>query len=70
MSEIKPIKLPKKTKTAYSLECKDYNNYFKQQKVKMKNKVLRENSNCIDCRSNKSRFLKQKYNNKNNSKTK
>ena len=50
----------KKPETVYYLECKDYNNYFKQQEVKMKNKVLRENSNCIDCRSNKSRFLKQK----------
>ena len=29
----------------------------------MRNKVLREKSNCVVCRSNKSRFLKQKHNN-------
>ena len=34
------------------------------QEVKMKNKVLREKSNCVVCPSNKSRFLKQKHNNK------
>ena len=33
----------------------------------MTNKVLREKSNCVVCRSNKSRFLKQKHNKKNNS---
>ena len=30
----------------------------------MTNKVLREKSNCVVCQSNKSRFLKQKHNNK------
>ena len=32
----------------------------------MTNKVLGEKSNCVACRSSKSLFLKQKYNNKNN----
>ena len=54
----------------YCLGCKDYPNNFKPQEVKVTNKVLREKSNCVDCRSNKSRFLKQKHNNKNNSKAK
>ena len=35
---------------------------FRQQEVKMTNKVLREKSHCVVCRSNKSRFLKQKIN--------
>ena len=34
------------------------------QEVKMTNKILREKSNCIVCRSSKSRFLNQKHNNK------
>ena len=70
MPEIKSIKLIKKPETTYCLGCKDYTNNFKQQEVKMTNKVRREKSNFVDCRSNKSRFLKQKYNNKNNSKMK
>ena len=69
-SKIKPIKLGKKSATTCCLGQKDYTNNFKLHEVKMTNKVLRENSNSIDCRSNKSRFLKQKHNNKNNSKTK
>ena len=32
--------------------------------VKMTNKVLREKPDCVVCESNKSRFLKQKHNNK------
>ena len=44
----------------YCLECKDYTHNFKPQEVKMTNKVLREKSNCVVCRSSKSRFLKQK----------
>ena len=70
MLEIKPKNLEKKIGTAYCLRCKDYTNDFKSQEVKMTNEVLREKSNCVDCRSNQSRFLKQKHNNKNNSKTK
>ena len=56
--------------TTCCLGCKYYTNNFKLKEVKMTNKVLGEKSNCVDCRSNKSRFLKQKHNNKNNSKTK
>ena len=48
----------------YCLGCKDYNNNFKPQEVKMTNKVLTDKSNCVVCRSGKSRFLGQKHNNK------
>ena len=48
----------------YCLGCKDYTNNFKAQKIKMTNEVLTEKSDCVVRRSNKSRFLKQKYNNK------
>ena len=42
---------------------KTWNNVvFRPQEVQMTNKVLREKSNCVVCRSNKSRFLKQKVN--------
>ena len=57
-SEIKPIKLGKQPGTTYCLGCKDFTHSFRPQEVKMTNKVLRENSNCAACRSNKSRFLK------------
>ena len=70
-SKIKPIKLGEKNPgITYCLGFEDYTNNFKPQKIKMTNKVLREKSNYIDCQSNKSRFLRQKHNNKNNSKTK
>ena len=59
-SKIKPIKTGKNPGTTYCLGCKDYTPNFGPQEVKMMNKVLREKSNCIVCRSNKSRFLKQK----------
>ena len=62
--KIKPIKTGKKLGTTYCLGCKDYTHNFRPQEVKMINKVFREKSNCIVCRSNKSRFLKQKHNNK------
>ena len=58
--KIKPIKLRKKPGTTYYLGCKDYTDNFKPQEIKMTNKVLREKSNCVVCRSSKSRFLKQK----------
>ena len=61
-SKIKPIKLGKRLETTYCLGCKDYN--FRPQEVKMTNEVLKDKSNCVVCRSNKSRFLKQKHNNK------
>ena len=63
-SKIKPIKLGKKLGTTYCLGCKDYTPNFRPQVVKMTNKVLREKSNCVVCRSSKPRFLKQKHNNK------
>ena len=63
-SEIKPIKTREEIGTTYCLGCKDYTHNFKPQEVKMTNKVLREKSNCVVCQSSKSRFLKQKHNNK------
>ena len=59
-SKIKPIKTWKMPGTTVGLGCKDYTHNFRPQEGKMTNKVLREKSNCIFCRSNKSRFLKQK----------
>ena len=56
--------MEKKPGTTYCLGCKDYTNKFKPQELKMANKVLREKSDCVVCRSSKSRFLKQKHNNK------
>ena len=61
-SKIKPIKIGKQPGTTYCFECKDYIKNFRPEKLKMINKILREKSNCIVCRSNKSRFLKQKIN--------
>ena len=63
-SEIKLIKIGKRLGTTYCLRCKDFTHDFRPQEVKMTNKVLRKKSNCVVCRSNKSRFLKQKHNNK------
>ena len=63
-SKIKPIKLGKRLGTTYCLGCKDYTHNFRSQEVKMINKVLRKKSNCLVCRSNKSRFIKQKRDNK------
>ena len=63
-SKTKPIKTGKEIGTTYCLGCKGYTDNFKPQEVKMTNKVLREKSNCVVCRSSKSRFLKQKHNNK------
>ena len=48
--------------TTYCFECKDYTQNFRPEKLKMTNKVLREKSQCVICRSNKSIFLKQKIN--------
>ena len=63
-SKIKPIKIGKQSGTTYCFGCKDYTKNFRSQEVKMTNKVLREKSHYIICRSNKSRFLKQKRNKK------
>ena len=61
-AEIKPIKAGKKPGTTYCLGCKDFTHNLRPQEVKMTNKVLREKSNCVVCRSNKLRFLEQKHN--------
>ena len=41
-SKTKPIKIGKQPETTYSLWCKDYTQNFRPEKVKMTNKVLRE----------------------------
>ena len=61
-SKIKPMKVGKQSGTTYCFECKDYTKNFRPEKVKIINEVLREKSNSVVCRSNKSRFLKQKIN--------
>ena len=63
-SKIKGIKTGKKIGTAYCLGCKDYTDNFKSQEIKMINRVLTEKSNSVVCWPSKSRFLKQKHNNK------
>ena len=40
----------------YCLGWKDFTHDFRPQEVKMINEVLREKSNCVVCRSDKSRF--------------
>ena len=61
-SKIKPIKIGKQSETTYCFGCKDYTQNYRPEKVKMIYKVLRVESHCVVCRSNKSRFLKQKVN--------
>ena len=61
-SKIKAIKIGKQLGTTYCFGCKDYIKNFRPEKVKMVNKVLREKFHSVVCRSNKSRFLKQKIN--------
>ena len=63
--KIKTDKNWKKPEKTYCLGCKDCSNNFKPQEIKMTNKVLREKSKCVACRSSKSISLKQKHNNKN-----
>ena len=63
-SEIKAIKTGKRPGTTHWFGCNDFTQSFRPQEVKMTNKVAREKSNCVVCRSNKSRFLKQKHNSK------
>ena len=60
-SKLKPIKTGKELGTTDCLGCKGFNHNLKPQEVKMINKVLTEKCNCVVCRSNKSRFLKQKH---------
>ena len=62
--EIKPIKIGKKPGATYCIGCKDYTQTFRPQEVKMTNKVPKQKSHCVVCQSNKSRFLRQKHNNK------
>ena len=61
-SAIKPIKIGKRPGKTYCFGCKDYTQSFRSEKVKMTDKELREKSHCVVCRSNKSRYLKQKIN--------
>ena len=61
-SKIEPIKIGKQSGTTYCFGCKDYTKNVRPWEVKMTNKVLREKSHCVACRSNKSRCLKQKIN--------
>ena len=63
-SKLKSTKIGKDVKVKRCLGCKGFTHNFRPQEVKMTNKVVREKSNCVVCRSNKSRFLKQKHNNK------
>ena len=58
-SGIKPIKTGKDLGTTSCLGCKDYTHNFKPQEIKMTNKVLREKSNCVVCRSSKSTKTQQ-----------
>ena len=60
--KIKPIKIGKRSGATYCFGSKDYMKNFRPQKVKMTNRVLREKSHYVVCRSNKWRFLKQKIN--------
>ena len=61
-SKTKPIKIKKQPGAMYCFGCKDYTQTFRPEKVKITNKILREKSHCIICRSNKSKFFKQKIN--------
>ena len=61
-SKIKAIKIGKQLGTTYCIWCKDYTKNFRPKKIKMINKVLRKKFHCVVCRSNKSRFLRQKIN--------
>ena len=59
LSDLKPIKTGKQPGTTYRFGCKYYTKNFRPEKVQMTNKVVREKSHCIVCRTNKSRFVKQ-----------
>ena len=61
-SEIKPTKIGQRPGTTYCFGYKNYTQNFRPEKMKMTNKALREKSHCVDCRSNKPRFFKQKIN--------
>ena len=59
LSDLQPIKTGKRPGTTYCFRYKDYTKNFRPEKVKMTNKLVREKSHGIVCRTNKSRFLKQ-----------
>ena len=61
-TKIKLLKNGKQPGTTYCFGCKDFTHNFRPKEIKMTNKVLREKSDFVVCRSNKSRFLKQKIN--------
>ena len=48
----------------YCLGCKNYTNNIGSKEVMMTNKTVIEKSRCVNCLCDKSRFLKQKSNNK------
>ena len=48
-SKIKQLKIRKRPRITYSFGCKDYMQNFRPEKVKMRNKVLREKSHCVVC---------------------
>ena len=58
------IKIVEKPGTTYCLGCKDFTHNFRSQEVTMTNKIAQRKINCVVCRSNESRFLKQKHNKK------
>ena len=58
-SKIKPIKIGKQSGRTYCFGCKDFTRNLPE-KLKVTKKLLREKSHCVVCRSNRSRFLKQK----------
>ena len=49
----------------YKNDIKNLLSSLKKSKVTMTNKVVRDKSRCSECLSDKSRFLKQKLNKKN-----
>ena len=48
-SEIKPIKIGKRSGTTYCFGCKDCTQNDRLQKVKMTNEIFREKSHCFVC---------------------
>ena len=48
--------------TTYCLACKKHTDNFGSKNVLMTNKVVRNESRCSKCLSDKSRFMKQKHN--------
>ena len=51
-AKIKAMQIGKQLGTTYCFVCKDYTKNFRPEKVKMTNKILREKSHCVVCRSN------------------